>query len=99
MTDIEYETFKRLYDLLLEQPDCVITLNLEAEVCFERCKARARACESGITLEYLKNVQRSMEKALLTNSMQVDAPKLMNVNVLGMSTDEIVKKIENLVDL
>jgi len=99
MTDTEYETFKRLYDLLLEQPDCIITLNLEAEVCFERCKARARACESGMTLEYLKGVQRSTEKALLTNSMQVNAPTVMSVDVLGMSTDEIVNEIENLVEL
>jgi deoxyadenosine/deoxycytidine kinase len=99
MTNTEYETFKKLYDSLLEQPDCIITLNLEAEVCFERCKARARACESGITLEYLKGVQRSTEKAMLTNSMQVNAPTLMSVNVLGMSTDEIVNEIEDLVEL
>jgi deoxyadenosine/deoxycytidine kinase len=99
MSDVEFRTFRRLYDLMLEQPDVIISLNLSPEVCFERCKARGRACEAELTLEYLQGVHNSTNSAMLENSNYPDCPILMTLDVLGMRTEEIVKKIEDMTKL
>ena len=84
---------------MLEQPDVIISLNLSPEVCFERCKARGRACEAELTLEYLQGVHNSTNSAMLENSNYPDCPILMTLDVLGMRTEEIVKKIEDMTKL
>jgi deoxyadenosine/deoxycytidine kinase len=96
MTDVEFKTFKRLYNLLLEQPDLIISLNLEPDVCFERCKARGRECESDLNVEYLRGVHNSTNSAMLENSNNPNAPVLMDLDVLGMQTADIVERIEEM---
>ena len=93
MSREEIETFKRLYDLLLEQPDIVISLDLSPEVCFERCKARARKCESEITLSYLRGVDQFTEMVMEENAKRSNSPVLMRLDVLGKSTNEIVDEL------
>lgn len=96
MSDVEFKTFKRLYDLLLEQPDVIISLQLSPEICFERCKARGRKCESDITLDYLRGVHNLTNSAMLENSNFPDSPKLMKIDVLGMRTEEIAMAVEEM---
>ena len=99
MTEVEFNTFKRLYDLLLEQPDLIISLKLAPEVCFERCKARGRKCETDLSLEYLRGVHNSTNIAILENSNHSDAPEFLELDVLGMRTEEIAKKIEEMSEI
>ena len=92
MTNVEYQTFKRLFDIIYEKPDVVISLELNPKVCFERCKVRGRSCESVVTLDYLQAVHDS------TLETMREAPPLQHftVDVLGKTTDAIADELETI---
>jgi deoxyadenosine/deoxycytidine kinase len=48
-------------------PDVILYLRTPAEVCLGRIKARGRGEESGITLEYLLQLERLHDDWLLDN--------------------------------
>lgn len=52
-----WEVFKEYHDILGWEPDAYIYVHVPAEVCFERMQARGRACETGVTLDYLRRVE------------------------------------------
>ena len=94
MTHIEYQTFKRIYAIILEQPDIIISLELAPEICFERCKARARKCENELHLSYLQEVHKNIAEVMSDNQSSYDAPKQIKINVLGKTTHSIVEEVE-----
>ena len=93
MSKEEMATFKQLYDLLLEQPDVVITLELSPKVCFERCKARGRQCETDISLSYLIGVDLFTKQIMEENSKLPNSPVHIKLDVFGKSTDTIASAV------
>ncbi len=90
---LEHDTSRRLYDVLVEFPDVNIYLDLSPEVCFERCKSRARECESNITLDYLKGVRKHTIKTMHEMMSSEAAVKMIKLDVFGKSTDEILQTV------
>ena len=88
MSLTEYQLYRGLWDFLmsnyLDQPDLILYLRTPAEVCLQRIKDRGRAEESGITLEYLLQLERlhdewlrdgSEERALVLNGERWWSPE------------------------
>jgi thymidylate kinase len=69
MSDVEWEVYCGLWGFLEShycvQPDHILYLRTPADVCLERIKARGREEESGITLEYLKQLEEMHDGWLL----------------------------------
>jgi len=97
MSNVEYQTFKRIYNIMLEQPDLIISLELAPEICFERCKARARKCENELQLSYLQEVDKTMKEVMSDNQPVENAPKQIKINVLGKTTRSIVEEVEKII--
>ena len=72
MSLTEYQLYRGLWDFLmsnyLDQPDLILYLRTPAEVCLQRIKDRGRAEESGITLEYLLQLERLHDEWLRDGS-------------------------------
>lgn len=57
----DFDTYRRVYDLIvraLPAPDLLLYLKAPASILLERIRARGRAIEAGITLEYLELLER-----------------------------------------
>jgi deoxyadenosine/deoxycytidine kinase len=71
MTQTEYQLYRGLWDFLVssycDQPDLILYLRTPAEVCLERIRDRGRVEESGITLDYLVQLERLHDEWLLTD--------------------------------
>lgn len=52
----EWDLFKEYHDVLAWKPDVIFYIDTPPAMCQERIRARARACEASITLEYLSKV-------------------------------------------
>lgn len=52
----EWDLFKEYHDVLAWKPGVIFYIDTPADVCMERIRSRGRACEAGITLEYLSKV-------------------------------------------
>lgn len=69
MSDVEWQVYCELWDLVvsgyLVEPDCILYYRAPAEVCLERIRVRGRDEESGITLEYLTQLQALHDEWLL----------------------------------
>jgi len=96
MSDVEFKTFLRIYNLLEEKPDVIMFLDLSPEICFERCKARGRECESGITLSYLAGVDKCTRQLVFDKEKTSNGVPVMKLDVLGKSTSEIVSEVESI---
>jgi deoxyadenosine/deoxycytidine kinase len=61
MTDVEWQVYCGLWEFLVSnycvEPDCILYYRTPAEVCLERMKARGRHEETGVSLEYLKQLE------------------------------------------
>jgi len=76
----------------LRKPDLIIFLDCEPKIAKERIRQRNRTCESGITLEYLQDLQRNYEQWLV--EMEKHCPVLrLNWNQY-QSTETVVKLVE-----
>ncbi len=71
MSQAEYQLYCGLWDFLSSnycvEPDLILYLRTPAEVCLERIHTRDRTEESGITLEYLLQLQELHDEWLLDN--------------------------------
>jgi len=71
MSSAEYQLYCSLWDFLVAdysvQPDLILYLRTPADACLERIKARDRSEESGITLEYLLQLEGLHDEWLLNN--------------------------------
>jgi len=78
MSSAEHQLYCGLWDFLVAdyyvQPDLILYLRTSAEACLERIKARDRAEESGIMLEYLLQLEGLHDEWLLDN------PKLLLID-------------------
>jgi deoxyadenosine/deoxycytidine kinase len=61
VSDLEIELLDKLYSQLKWQPDVIIYLRADPEVCMERMTTRGRSCENNVKLEYLEDVHALYE--------------------------------------
>jgi deoxyadenosine/deoxycytidine kinase len=69
ISDRQMELYQMAHSILQEQiyfPDLCLWLRVSPEVCLERLKLRARGCEVGVTLDYLKLLEDAYCKAMET---------------------------------
>ena len=75
MSDVEWQVYCELWDLVVSgysvEPDCILYYRAPADVCLERIKVRGRSEESGITLEYLQQLEALHDEWLLDNSRAI----------------------------
>jgi len=75
MSLVEYQLYRGLWDFLVSnfcvEPDLILYLRTPAEVCLQRIRERARGEESGITLEYLLQLERLHDDWLLDHPKAV----------------------------
>lgn len=61
LTKIEYELYEEIYESLAWNPDMIIYVKVNPEICFERIKNRSRECENDITIEYITQLHTLYE--------------------------------------
>ncbi len=99
ITQTEHQLYRGLWDFVVssycDQPDLILYLRTPAEVCMERIRDRGRAEESGITLDYLVQLERLHDEWLLADGD-------LRVAVLDgerqWTTEELLKEIETACD-
>lgn len=94
----EYQLYCGLWDFMVshycDEPDIILYLRTPAEVCLQRIRARGRAEEGGITLEYLLQLERLHDEWLL------DDPRTAVLNgEHRWSAAEILAEIEATVEI
>lgn len=92
-SEAEYQLYCGMWDFTVSQycdePDVILYLRTPAEVCLQRILDRGRLEESGIPLDYLRQLEDLHDEWLLEN------PKTIVLDGENhWSADEIVKKIE-----
>jgi len=75
MSDVEWQVYCGLWDFLVAnycvEPACVLYYRTPAEVCLERMKVRGRHEETGVTLEYLGQLEALHDQWLLEHPLAV----------------------------
>jgi len=75
MSPVEYQLYLGLWDFLVSnfcvEPDLILYLRTPAQVCLQRIRDRGRGEESGITLEYLLQLERLHDRWLLDHPRAV----------------------------
>lgn len=74
MSELDFRTYCQLFENMsnfLHRPDIIVYLDVEPEIALQRVKKRSRECESGITLEYLKDLKRGYEDWLVDISPRI----------------------------
>lgn len=69
ITDLQMSLYQMAHSILQEQiyfPDICLWLRVSPEVCLERLKIRARGCEVGVSLDYLKMIEEAYCEAMET---------------------------------
>eukprot|EP00029_Vermamoeba_vermiformis_P001817 TRINITY_DN12038_c0_g1_i1.p1 TRINITY_DN12038_c0_g1~~TRINITY_DN12038_c0_g1_i1.p1 ORF type:complete len:212 (-),score=71.13 TRINITY_DN12038_c0_g1_i1:80-673(-) len=67
MDDRDYQTYMELFNNManfMRKPNLIIHLDVKPEESMHRIKMRSRDCESGIELQYLKNLYDAYEEFL-----------------------------------
>lgn len=71
ITLAEYQLYRNMWDFVVshycDEPDLILYLRTPAEVCLERIHLRGREEESGITLDYLRQLEMLHDEWLLDN--------------------------------
>jgi deoxyadenosine kinase len=65
---LEFKLYEDWYDTMARSflpPTALIYLNCQPETAFERMKKRNRGCESGVSLEYLRELKAGYEELLM----------------------------------
>lgn len=69
MSDAEWQVYCGLWDFVVSnycaEPDCILYLRTPGELCLERIRIRGRNEESGISLEYLRQLETLHDEWLL----------------------------------
>lgn len=61
ISELEWKTYERAYSIMacsLVPPSLLIFLDVDPEVAFERVRKRARGCEAGVPLAYLRDLRK-----------------------------------------
>jgi len=90
-----FETYKALFENMsnfMRLPNVIVYLEASPETCLERIKRRARGVETGITLDYLRHLDRRYQELmdeldLMTNVVTIDWSEFGD-------TDEVISEIE-----
>lgn len=100
MSDLDFETYRSLYlnmTNFLHRPDLIIYLDTSPEVALERVRERARPCENGVDLEYLKALKAGYEEWLVDVEPRIPVLRLDWDEF--HDTNEVIAKInQKLVD-
>jgi deoxyadenosine kinase len=94
MSDLDFETYRSLYlnmTNFLHRPDLIIYLDTSPEVALERVRERARPCENGVDLEYLKALKAGYEEWLVDVEPRIPVLRL-DWNEFH-DTNEVIAKI------
>ena len=71
ITLAEHQLYRNMWDFVVshycDEPDLIIYLRTPAEVCMERIRQRGREEESGMTLEYLRQLETLHDEWLIDN--------------------------------
>jgi deoxyadenosine/deoxycytidine kinase len=95
MTETEWQVYCGLWDFLVSnycvQPDCILYLRTPAEECLERIRIRDRGEESGITLEYLRQLEALHDQWLLNDPQAtvLDGTKRWTADEIAVITEPI----------
>ena len=99
MTQTEYQLYRGLWDFLVssycDQPDLILYLRTPAQVCLQRIRDRGRVEESGITLEYLLQLERLHDEWLLDGD---DSRVVMLDGDHRWSVDEVLAEMDVVCD-
>lgn len=91
LDQIEWDTYNRWFNMLTlnkcHVPIGFIYLRSQPDVCLNRVKARARAGECSITVEYLEQVHRVHEDFLLNRTESTEELRAVPVLVLDGNQD------------
>lgn len=66
-----WEVFKEYHDLLGWEPDAYVYIDTPPDVCYSRLQQRGRACEAGVTEEYLKRIEFQYQNFLKFTAVPV----------------------------
>lgn len=64
MSRLNYQTYLELFDNMskfMSRPNVIVMLDVAPEVSLQRIRERGRACEAGITLEYLQKLHKGYD--------------------------------------
>ena len=67
MDPLDFETYRSLYlnmTNFLHRPDIIVYLDIDPEIALARVKERARECEAGVSIEYLRDLRDGYEEWL-----------------------------------
>ena len=97
ISDRQMELYQLAHSILQEQiyfPDLCLWLRVSPEVCLERLKIRARGCEVGVTLDYLKSLECAYCEA-----METMAKKCPVVEIDGeQDRDSVLRDCQRAID-
>lgn len=65
LSDLNFKTYLELFETFqhsIKLPDVVVYLRVDPKIAMERVKKRARACESGLTMEYLTELSEAYDE-------------------------------------
>jgi len=90
-----FETYKSLFlhmSNFMRLPNVIVYLEASPEVCLDRIKRRARGVETGITLDYLRHLDRRYQELMDELDLQCNVIT-MDWTEFG-DTDEVISEIE-----
>ena len=95
MSLTEYQLYRGLWDFMVsnycDQPDLILYLRTPAKVCLQRIRDRGRVEESGITLEYLLQLEGLHDEWLLNDD---DSRVAVLDGERRWSTDKVLAEID-----
>jgi deoxyadenosine/deoxycytidine kinase len=65
----QWDLFKQVHDILGWAPDGIVYVKTPPDTCLERVRQRARACEAGVDIVYLKRLEHQYNKLLATSTI------------------------------
>jgi deoxyadenosine/deoxycytidine kinase len=103
ITELEWQTYERAYNTMvctLIPPSVIVYLDVEPEVALERVKNRKRGAESGMSLDYLRDLRKGYMDLLVEieskNHSWSRGMEIMRVpwNVDHQSPDKIINELK-----
>ena len=90
MSEVEYDTYINMRNTLMSQtalPDAIFYIGASPEVSLERIKKRARGIETGITIDYLKDLEITYRAEL--NLLDKHVPIFFLPDEIVLNTEEV----------
>jgi deoxyadenosine/deoxycytidine kinase len=96
MHKLELAVFDKVYKELMWNPDVLIYIRTNPEVCEMRMKERARECEKNIPLSYIQSVHEKYEKMIETELVKIET-KVFIVDG-NLNKDVVYEQVKNIVE-